>query len=102
MHVALFAERVGFGTAEIAATVHEARRCACWTPDEQALVAAVDDLVDRRTIGEATWAALTTHFDETQILEAIALAGYYHAISFLCNGLELPLESYGARFPEKA
>ena len=39
------------------------------------------------------------HFDETQILEAIALVGYYHTISFLCVGLELPLESYAARFP---
>jgi hypothetical protein len=39
------------------------------------------------------------HYDETQILEAIALTGYYHAISFLCRGLDLPLESYAARFP---
>ena len=99
VHVALFAERAGFGTDEIAATVHDSANASCWTPDEQALVALVDDLVDRRTIGEATWAALTAHFDETQILEAIALAGYYHAISFLCNGLALPLESYGAHFP---
>ena len=28
-----------------------------------------------------------------------ALAGYYHTISFLCNGLKLPLEPYAARFP---
>ena len=39
-------------------------------------------------------AALAAHFDEAQILEAIALVGYYHTISFLCLGLELPLESY--------
>jgi hypothetical protein len=39
------------------------------------------------------------HFDKTQILEAIALVGYYHTISFLCVGLELPLESYAASFP---
>ncbi len=42
---------------------------------------------------------LAAHFDETQILEAIALVGYYHTISFLCRGLELPLEAYAARFP---
>jgi alkylhydroperoxidase family enzyme len=73
-----------------------------WSADEQALIALVDDLVDRRTIGEATWTALSAHFDEAQILEAIALVGYYHTISFLCRGLELPLENYGARFPAKA
>ena len=37
---------------------------------------------------DATWSALAAHFDEAQILEAIALVGYYHTISFLCRGLE--------------
>jgi hypothetical protein len=55
--------------------------------------------IDRRAIAEVTWTALAEHFDAVQILETIALAGYYHAISFLCLGLELPLESYAARFP---
>jgi alkylhydroperoxidase family enzyme len=99
VHVALFAERVGFDPIDIAATVKGPADAACWTADEQALLALADDLVDRRTIGAATWQALSAHFDEAQILEAIALVGYYHTISFLCNGLELPLESYGARFP---
>lgn len=98
VHVALFAERVGFGPAEIAAVAKGPADAACWTADEQALLAVVDDLVDRRTIGADAWRAVSAHFDEAQILEAIALVGYYHAISFLCNGLELPLESYGARF----
>src|SRR6476646_10708547 len=51
VHVALFAERVGFGPDEIAATVRGPAEAACWTADEQALVALADDLVDRRTIG---------------------------------------------------
>ena len=42
---------------------------------------------------------LKAHFDDAQLLEAIALIGYYHTISFLCVGLALPLESYAARFP---
>jgi len=45
------------------------------------------------------WSNLAAHFDEAQILEMIALAGYYHTISFLCRALDLPLETYGARFP---
>jgi len=99
VHVALFATKVGFGPTEIDATVHGATDAACWAPDEQALVAIVDDLVDRRTIAEATWTTAHKHFDEAQLLEVIALAGYYHTISFLCRGLDLPLESYAARFP---
>ena len=99
VHIALFASKVGFGTTEIAATVHSAADAACWTPDEQALIGIVDDLVDRRTIAEATWMPARQHYDEAQLLEVIALVGYYHTISFLCRGLELPLESYAARFP---
>jgi alkylhydroperoxidase family enzyme len=99
VHIAFFAERVGFTPEHVAATVKKPGEAACWTPEEQALIALVDDLVDRRAIAPATWTELAAHFDKTQILEAIALVGYYHTISFLCVGLELPLESYAARFP---
>lgn len=99
VHIAFFAERVGFDAEQIAATAQGPADAPCWSADEQALLAAVDDLVDRRTIDEETWARLAAHFDEAQILEVIALSGYYHTISFLCRALDLPLESYGARFP---
>jgi len=99
VHIAFFADKVGFDAERIAATVYGPADAPCWPPDEQALLAAVDDLVDRRTIADSTWARLAAHFDETQILEVIALAGYYHTISFLCRALDLPLETYAARFP---
>ena len=99
VHVAFFAERTALSAEQVASTVTGAADAACWTPDDQALLALVDDLVERRKIADATWNRLTTHFDDTQVLEAIALVGYYHTISFLCAGLDLPLESYAARFP---
>ncbi len=102
VHIAFFATKVGFDPEQVAATVTGPADAACWSADEQALLAAVDDLVDRRTIADASWTALTKHFDEAQILEAIALVGYYHTISFLCRGLKLPLESYAARFADQA
>jgi alkylhydroperoxidase family enzyme len=102
VHIAFFADRAGFTAEQVAATAADPGDAACWTPPEQALVALVDDLVDRRAIAAATWTSLTAHFDEAQILEVIALVGYYHAISFLCVGLELPLEGYAARFPARA
>jgi alkylhydroperoxidase family enzyme len=99
VHIAFFADKVGFDRERAAATVTGPADAACWAADEQALLALVDDFVDHRTITDTTWIALTAHFDEAQILETIALVGYYHTISFLCRGLKLPLESYGARFP---
>ncbi|HYR68138.1 MAG TPA: carboxymuconolactone decarboxylase family protein, partial [Reyranella sp.] len=50
VHVAFFAERTGFTPEHVAATVTGPSNAACWTPDEQALIALVDDLVDRRAI----------------------------------------------------
>jgi alkylhydroperoxidase family enzyme len=99
VHAALFAKRVGFGEPEVAAIARGPSDAPCWSADEQALIALVDDLVDHRSIRDVTWRAASTHFDEAQLIEAIAIVGFYHTISFLCRGLELPLESYGARFP---
>ena len=99
VHIALFAERVKLDAVQIDAIVKAPADAACWAPDERALLAVVDDLVDLRTIGGATWNDARQHFDEAQIIEVIALVGYYHTITFLCRGLELPLEPYGARFP---
>jgi alkylhydroperoxidase family enzyme len=102
VHVALFAKRVGFGETEIAATLHGSSNAACWSAEEQDLLALVDELVDSHTIGEKAWTEARAHFDEAQLLEAIALVGYYHTISFLCRGLSLPLESWSAHFPRPA
>jgi len=99
VHVTIFADRAGLSAEQVASTVAGTADARCWAPDEQALLALVDDLVDRRGISDATWVSLTAHFDDAQILEVVALIGYYHTISFLCVGLELPLESYAARFP---
>lgn len=101
VHIALFAQKVGFTPEQVAATATGPADAACWTEEEQALIALVDDLVDRRAIAADTWTRLAGQFDEAQILEAIALVGYYHTISFLCVGLELPLEGYAARFPAR-
>ena len=98
VHMAFFVGKVGFTAQHVAATVSGPSDADCWTADEQALIALVDELVDRREIRDEIWRRLTTHFDDAQLLEAIALVGYYHTISFLCRALELPLESYGAHF----
>lgn len=102
VHIAFFADKVGFGAAEIDAIVHGGAGAACWSAEEQALVAVVDDLVGRHTIAPANWTRARRHFDEAALIEVIALVGYYHTISFLCRSLDLPLEPYSARFPVSA
>ncbi len=74
----------------------------CWSESEQALIAAVDALHHRATLGDAEFAALAAHYDEAKIFEIILLCGFYRTVSYLANGLDLPLEQKAARFPRAA
>ena len=100
VHIALFAERVGFSKAEVVATTVQGVD-SVWTSRDQLIVRLADELHDTSTIGGALWGALKAEFSDEQILELILLAGFYHTVAYLTNGLKLPLESYAARFPSK-
>ena len=97
VHVALFAERVGFTKQEIAATV--APGAEGWSAREALIVRMADALHESVAIADDLWAALAAEFSAEQILELILLAGFYRTVSYLTNGLKLPLETYAARFP---
>ena len=81
------------------ATVLGAATDACWSAAEQALIATVDALHDRATLSDAEFTALSAHYDEAKIFEIILLCGFYRTVSYLANGLALPLEEKAARFP---
>jgi alkylhydroperoxidase family enzyme len=100
VHVAIFAGPAGLSDAEVHATVLGDASSSCWTPAEQALIAAVDALHHRATLDDAEFAALSAHYDEAQILEIMLLCGFYRTVSYLANGLRLPLEETAARFPQ--
>jgi alkylhydroperoxidase family enzyme len=97
VHVAFFAERVGFSPEQVAATA--GGDPAAFPERERLLLQLVDELHDRAQVSDELWAALRAHFAEEQLIELVALAGFYHLISFVTNALRIPLESYGARFP---
>ena len=99
VHVAAFAEAAHLTEEQVRATVRGAANDACWSAAEQALIAAVDALHDRATLSEAEFAALSAHYDEAKIFEIILLCGFYRTVSYLANGLALPLEEKAARFP---
>jgi 4-carboxymuconolactone decarboxylase len=46
---------------------------------------ATDELHDRSTITDATWAALGEHFGDEQVLDLVFLVGNYHIVSFALN-----------------
>ena len=99
VHVATFAAAAHLTEDQVRATVRGTATEACWSEAEQALLSAVDALHDRATLSEAEFAGLSAHYDEAQIFEVILLCGFYRTVSYLANGLALPLEEKAARFP---
>ena len=99
VHVTTFAEAAHLTEEQVRATVLGAAADACWSAAEQALIAAVDALHERATLSDAEFTALSAHYDEAKIFEIILLCGFYRTVSYLANGLALPLEEKAARFP---
>lgn len=99
VHVAAFAQAAQLSQEQVRATVLGDADAPCWSEAERILVATADALHRRSTLSEAEFAALKAHYDEAQILEIIQLCGFYRTVAYLANGLALPLEASGARFP---
>lgn len=49
-------------------------------------------------VDDALWNALATEFTNEQLIELVALTGFYQMISLVTNAFKIPLESFGPRF----
>jgi alkylhydroperoxidase family enzyme len=99
VHVTAFAPSAHLTDEEIRATVHGGADASCWSEPERSMLVAVEALHHRATLSETEFSALKAHYDDAQILEIIQLCGFYRTVSYLANGLALPLEPNTARFP---
>ena len=100
VHVAIFADAAGLTDQQVRATVRGEADAPCWTAAEQALIATVDALHERASLSDEEYKALSAHYDDAKIFEIMLLCGFYRTVSYLANGLDLPLEEKAARFPE--
>ena len=101
VHVAMFGEKAGLTPEQLAATVLDSAGDAGWSARDRLVLRTADELHEASSLSDGLWRELRAEFDEEQILELIAIAGFYHTISYLTNALQIPLESYAARFPSK-
>lgn len=104
VHAAFFAAKAGLGDTELAATASRspgARPGAAPLPErDQLLFSLVDGLVDTATVTDSLWEQLSAVWTAEQLVELVALVGFYHLISFTANAFRVPLEPFAARFPE--
>ena len=101
VHVTFFAERVGLTASQVAATCAPGAEADAFPERERLLIRLVDALHDQARVDDALWAALRVEWSEPQLIELIALAGFYHLISFVTNALRISPEPFGARFPRR-
>jgi alkylhydroperoxidase family enzyme len=99
VHVAFFARRAALTPEQVRATARGDASDPAWTDEERLLIRLVDELHDSASISDDTWSQLAAAFSVEQILELIALVGFYHTVAFFANGLKLPPEPRSAPFP---
>lgn len=99
VHTAFFADRVALTPEQVRATVRGDANDPAWSQEEKLLIRLVDELHDAADISDQLWKDLATAFSIEQIFELIALAGFYHTVSFFANALRLQAESYATPLP---
>jgi alkylhydroperoxidase family enzyme len=101
VHVAFFGARAGLTSEQVSALVHGQPEDACWSPEDRLVLRLCDALHQRCTIDDTLWADLRERFAEEALIEMLMLAGLYRTVSYLTNGLCLPLEMGAAVFPAR-
>ena len=101
VHVAFFAAKAELSRTQITSIVDGGSGDPCWSAqDERCLLRLCDVLHASATIDNALWAAAREHFSARALVEILMLAGFYRMVSYLTNGLALPLEPWAARFDD--
>jgi alkylhydroperoxidase family enzyme len=100
VHVSFFAQKVGLGDEQVHATIFGDESDPAWSEKDALLIQLVDQLSETSRISDEVWEKLMRHWSAAQILELIALVGFYHTISFFTNSAAIELEPWTAHFPE--
>lgn len=98
VHVKVFKAKAELTDEQIESTVKGGADDACWTASEALLIRLCDELHHTATVSDALWKQLHAEFKEEALIELLMVAGLYRTVSYLVNGLRLPLEPTAARF----
>jgi alkylhydroperoxidase family enzyme len=98
VHVASFAKKAQLSQAQVDDTLSTKINSELWSDQQASLLAVADELHQTQTISDALWLSLSAHFDHEQCIELIMLAGLYHAVSFIVNGLKVSNETFAPSF----
>jgi 4-carboxymuconolactone decarboxylase len=60
-----------------------------WTPEERALLSAVDETIDHFEVSDQTWSVLAENFAPAQLFELLFVIGGYLALAGVLNSIGL-------------
>lgn len=98
VHVAAFAQAAQLSQEQNAAIANPDADEVALTARDRLLIRMVDELHDTATVSDALWPQLAALWSPPQLIELLMLAGWYHAISYVCNATRVPLETWAARW----
>lgn len=100
VHVSTYAAKAGLDPAQVRSLTTGAAEDPCWSDDDRVLIRLCDALHDTCAVDDDLWPDLAARHSEEAIIELLMLAGFYRTVSYLVNGLRLPLEPGAARFAD--
>jgi len=102
VHVVAFGRPLGLSEDQLRATVQDGPDAPVWSERQRLLVRLADELHDTATVSDSLWKQLAAHWDDAQVIELIATAGFYHLVSYTANAARVQREPYAERFPAAA
>ena len=73
---------------------------ADWSPADNALLLAVDELHQNKDISDGTWTKLSDHFSDKQIMDLVFAVGQYTLVSMALNTFGVQLDERLSGFPK--
>lgn len=93
-HHTRLAQRFGLTSVDIDALREDTPSAQRWSPRRHAILCAVDELHDTRTLGPATWRALQKVLTDTEIIELCMLVGHYQMLAQTIGTLAIEPDSH--------
>jgi AhpD family alkylhydroperoxidase len=90
-HHERLAQRAGFSAEEVEC-VRSGPDASGWTPRQQLLLRACDEIHADGAIGEGTWAGLAAELDDRLLIELCLLIGHYEMLAMTLNSLRVQLD----------
>jgi alkylhydroperoxidase family enzyme len=96
----IIARREGLSESAIART-REGAQATGWSREEAALVRATDELLSSWTLSDSTWAELSAHHDDRQLMDLVFTVGSYALLAMALNAFGVQSDSSGRRPAEQ-